>query len=109
MNAIINLGIAKETEKAVLVVLWSSGNYRGFLAGEKYQKQTAWVPKSLLNILEEKETLNFYNTYHKLRTNAYGCISEGIVKRNPIKKQIKAEVPAWFYKKNLTFGFDLAF
>jgi len=104
MRVFIEVGVVKETEKAMLVTFWTSGNYKGFKSGEKYEVITAWVPKSIVEVLETGNKRSTYNTYHNLRCNAYGTISEGTVKRNAVSKSAKIAVPQWLYKKNMVYA-----
>jgi hypothetical protein len=107
MKAFIEVGIVKETEKAMLVTYWTSGNYRGFKSGEKYEVVTAWLPKSQVEVLESGEKTSRYNTYHNLRCNAYGTISEGTVKKHTVRKSAKLAVPQWLYNKTMVYGFGI--
>lgn len=104
---VLEVGLVKETEKAVLVSFWTSGNYRGFLHGEKYEVITAWLPKSQINLLSEREKYSSYMTYSNLKANHMGLISEGTCKRNLVKTAVKLEIPAWLYKKSLTYATDI--
>lgn len=85
-----NVGIVKETEKAYLLTFWADG-----------YKITKWIPKSQLYITNVKNTSDFYYTYHNLRTNSYGVISEGTAKKNWYNKKCDTEIVGWFYKKEL--------
>lgn len=106
-NVVIEVGLVKQTEKAVLVSFWTSANQRGFKVGERYEVITAWLPKSQVNLLERKDRSTTYRTYHNLRTNHMGLISEGTVKTNLVKETVKIELPSWLYQKSMGYGFDI--
>lgn len=107
MKAIINVGIIRETEKAIKVSFWSSSNYRGSLKAEKYYVSTNWIPKSQVKILKEYESISFYKTYHNLKCNAYGTISDGIVKTHKVTKHMTLELPKWLYLDKMTYGLNI--
>jgi len=107
MKAFIEIGIVKETEKAILVSFWTSGNYKGFKLGEKYETITAWLPKSQVEVLEEGEKSSRYNTYHNLKCNNYGTISEGTIKKHYVHKSARIAIPQWLYKKAMVYGFGI--
>jgi hypothetical protein len=84
-----NVGIIKETEKAVLICV-VQGGFSG----------TKWVPKSQIKLSKVSKTHNFYYTYHNMKFVG-GRLSDGTARKNFYDKKANAEVSAWFYKKNL--------
>lgn len=91
MNVFLkNVGIVKETEKAYLLTFISQG-----------YKVVKWVPKSQIYITNVQPTKSFYYTYHNLKCNSYGMISDGMAKKNWYEKCCNLEVKGWFYKKEL--------
>lgn len=106
MKAIITVGKVKETDKAILVNFWSSGNYKGFKNAEKYCTQVVWIPKSQIEILETINKVSFYNSYHQLKTNR-GQIVDGKMKTTFVNDAIKIAIPEWLYKKSMVYGLDV--
>jgi hypothetical protein len=106
LKAIIKVGIANESKKALLVSFWTSGNYKGFKNAEKYHTQTVWIPKSQVNILEEKEEMTSYTFYSNLRTRN-GLITDGKAHKVRLKRTLKIEIPKWLYKDKMCYGFDI--
>ena len=106
MKAIIKVGIANESKKALLVSFWSSGNYRGFKNGEKYCTNTVWIPKSQVKILEEKEEKNSYTFYSNMKVKN-GYIVDGTAHKVTLNRTLKIEIPKWLYKDKMCYGFDI--
>lgn len=108
MKVIVELGIVKETEKAYLVNYSHAMSHEGFKAGQTYANSTCWIPKSQVEVLSTKENRpHSYTTYHNLKTNAYGTISEGQAKRHQCFGSIVCMIPQWLYKKNMVYGYGL--
>lgn len=107
MKVVMNVGLVKETEKAMLVSFWTASNIKGFRAGQKYEVITAWVPKSQVEVVRTFDHFSSFNTYHNLKSNHMGLISEGTVKRNRVSKAMTVMIPNWLYKKSMTYGFNI--
>lgn len=96
MNGVIELGLAKETEKAVLVS-YSDGGYW----------LTTWLPRSQIEILAEGEKWSQIHDYHSMKADCYGRIQDGKVRITHLRKSIKVSIPAWLFKqkfKKTTLG-----
>lgn len=106
MKVAIEVGLVKETDKAIMISFWTSSNIQGFKTGDKYQVTTAWLPKSQIEVLSQKDNISFYNTYHNLKFTR-GMLSDGTVKRHRVDKSALILVPDWLYKKSMIYGMDI--
>lgn len=88
MNGVIELGLAKETEKAILVSYYDCGYWL-----------TTWLPKSQIEILAEGDKFSALYEYHSMKADCYGRIQDGKVKITYLLKSLKVSIPAWLFKQ----------
>lgn len=88
MNGVIELGLAKETEKAILVSYYEKGYWL-----------TTWLPRSQIEILAEGDKSSPIYDHYSMKADCYGRIQDGKVKITYLLKSLKVSIPAWLFKQ----------
>jgi hypothetical protein len=82
----LNLGIARESEKAFMIVY---SNHSGAFT-------TTWLPKSQVELLERKQWGGFYNKYYYSSDSNKPDVT---VEKIPVEDYGIFEVPSWLINK----------
>jgi hypothetical protein len=93
-GVVIEVGIVRETEKAMLVNFRRSGYW--------VQK---WLPKSKVTVLEMGERPSLVQEYSNFRTDCYGRVLDCKVKTTRINMSCRMVIPKWLYTEmGMTYG-----
>ena len=95
-NVVMQVGLVKETEKALLV------NYKS--QGYWVQK---WLPKSKVSVLEMGEKVSFLQVYSNAKFDCYGRMQDCKVKTSAIKTSARIVIPKWLYTLEMPKGKDI--
>lgn len=95
-NVVMQVGLVKETEKAMLVNFKRQGYW--------VQK---WLPKSKVNILEMGNKISFLQVYSNAKFDCYGRMQDCKVKTSSINTSARIVIPKWLYTAEMSEGKDI--
>lgn len=96
LSVVMEVGMLKETEKAIMI------NYRS--SGYWVQK---WLPKSQVCILETGSKISFVQQYSNAKFDSYGRMQNCKVTTTAINKSAKISIPKWIYTADMSNGYDI--